>query len=677
MKYFLLIASSMTLFSMLSCQNNSGKTANNEKQLDFQWQIDQFADVKILRYQVDDFDSLSLNQKKLVYYLSQATICGRDIIFDQNYKHNILIRRTLEAIYEGYTGDRTSIDFKNFEIYLKRVWFSNGIHHHYSTDKFMPDFSSSYFTELVKNTPNELFPIEFEINFLTEQIFSPVAMKRVCLDADIDLVQCSACNFYENVTEKEVEEFYAKTMLTNNHEPISYGLNSKLVKENGKLVERVWHLGGMYSTAIEKIIYWLEKAATVAENAEQKEIILSLVAYYKTGDLKEFDRYNILWVQDLQSQVDFINGFIETYGDPLGRKGGWESIVNFKNIEATKRTDIISTNAQWFEDNSPIDNKFKKKEVKGISAKVITAAMLGGESYPATPIGVNLPNADWIRKEYGSKSVTIENITYAYDQVATGNGQLEEFAYSQEEIDLAKKYGGLANNLHTDLHECLGHGSGQLAPGIKGDELKNYGSTLEEARADLFALYYMLDNKMVELGLMPTLDVAKAEYNNYICNGIMTQLMRIKPGMNIEESHMRNRKLIAEWCYEKGKEDNVIERKTRDGKTHFVINDFEKLRQLFGELLREVQRIKSEGDYEAGKTLVENYAVKIDPILHNEVLERYAKLNLAPYAGFVNPIYIPVTKEDGIIDIKVEYVTDYAKQMMDYSKNYSYLPTNN
>ncbi|MDR1056952.1 MAG: dipeptidyl peptidase 3 [Prevotellaceae bacterium] len=677
MKHFTLIAAGMVLLSFFSCQNKPEKQAGPLDGTDFQWQIDQFADVRILRYQVDDFDSLSLKQKKLVYYLSQAAVCGRDITFDQNYKYNLLIRRSLEAICEGYKGDRSTDDFKKFEIYLKRVWFSNGIHHHYSTDKFVPEFSSAYFTSLVENTPRELFPQEFEAGFVEELIFSPVAAKRVCLDAGIDLVKCSACNFYEDITEKEVEDFYAKMLDPNDPEPVSYGLNSKLVKVDGKLTEKRYHLGGMYSTAIEKIIYWLEKAAGVAENNEQKETVESLIKYYKTGDLKEFDRYSILWVKDLQSQVDFVNGFIETYGDPLGRKGGWESIVNFKNIEATKRTDIIGKNAQWFEDHSPIDDKFKKKEVKGVSAKVITAAMLGGESYPATPIGVNLPNADWIRKEYGSKSVTIENITYAYDQAAMGSGQLEEFAYSPEEVELAKKWGGLANNLHTDLHECLGHGSGQLAQGIKGDELKNYGSTLEEARADLFALYYMLDDKIVELGLMPTLDAAKAEYSNYIRNGLMVQLTRIELGKNIEESHMRNRKLIAQWCYEKGKADNVIEKKTRDNKSYFVINDFAKLHKLFGELLKEVQRIKSEGDYETGKALVENYAVKVDPVLHKEVLDRYAKLKLAPYAGFVNPVYTLVMKDGEIADVNVEYVTDYSKQMMDYSKNYSYLPTIN
>lgn len=677
MKYFLLMVTNVILLGALSCNDSKSKSDSNAT-ADFQWQIDQFADLRILRYQVDDFDSLSLNQKKLVYYLSQAAVCGRDIAFDQNYKYNLLIRRTLEAIYEGYKGNRSSDDFKKFEIYLKRVWFSNGIHHHYSTDKFVPDFTPEYFAELTDNTSAELFPAEYDYVVVKELIFNPtVAPKRVCLDADVDLLECSAANFYEGVTEKEAETFYKQMAKPNDLEPMSYGLNSKLVKQNGKLVEKVWHVGGMYSAAIEKIVYWLEKAADVAENPEQKAVIQALVSYYKTGDLKEFDRYSILWVKDLQSKVDFVNGFIETYGDPLGYKGGWESIVNFKNIEATKRTDIISKNAQWFEDNSPIDDKFKKKEVKGVSAKVITAAMLGGESYPATPIGVNLPNADWIRKEYGSKSVTIENITYAYDQAAMGSGQLEEFAYSTEEIELAKKYGGIANNLHTDLHECLGHGSGQLAPGIKGDELKNYGSTLEEARADLFALYYMMDNKMVELGLMPSLDAAKAEYITYIRNGLMTQLVRIELGKNIEESHMRNRKLIAEWCYEKGKADNVIEKKTRDGKTYFVINNFDKLHTLFGELLREVQRIKSDGDYEAGKTLVETYAVKVDPVLHKEVLERYAKLNLAPYAGFVNPVYQPIMQGDEIVDVKVEYVTDYTKQMMEYSKNYSFLPTIN
>ncbi len=463
----------------------------------------------------------------------------------------------------------------------------------------------------------------------------------------------------------------------NDPEPISYGLNTKLVKENGKIYEKVWKVGGMYSAAIEKIVYWLEKAANVAENDKQKEIIETLIEYYKTGDLKLFDKYNVLWVKDLDSRIDFVNGFIENYGDPLGYKSSWESVVNFKNLEATQRTILISDNAQWFEDHSPVDQQFKKEKVKGVSAKVITATMLGGDCYPSTPIGINLPNADWIRKDHGSKSVTIENITYAYDMSAVGNGFLEEFAWSQEEIELNKKWGALGGNLHTDLHECLGHGSGQLAPGVKGDELKNYGSALEESRADLFALYFIMDPKMVELEIMPTLDVAKAEYNNYMRNGLMTQLTRIELGKDIEQAHMRNRQLIASWCYEHGKEQNVIEKKTRDGKTFFVINDYDKLRELVGQLLKEVQRIKSTGDFEAGKELVEKYAVKINQDLHKEVLDRYAKLNLAPYGGFINPKLVPVYEGDKVIDVKVEYPDNYTNQMLRYSKEYSFLPTYN
>lgn len=672
-KTMILLTATAAGLTLTSCKTEKEATP-------FKWQVDQFADVRIMRYQIPEFDSLTPNQKVLVYYLSEAAKCGRDIIWDQNYKYNLTVRSVLESIYNGYTGDRNNANWEQFMVYTKRVWFSNGIHHHYSNDKFIPEFTQEYFAELVKNTPADKFNTTLGstdeiIAKLTPILFDPnVATKRVNQDAGVDMVAASACNYYEGVTQKEVEDFYAKMMNPKDTTPISYGLNSKLVKENGKVVEKVWKIDGMYGTAIAKIVYWLEKAATVAENEHQRNIINTLIEYYKSGDLKKFDEYNVLWVSDVNSHIDFVNGFIENYGDPMGYKSSWEAVVNFKNLEATRRTTIIGDNAQWFEDNSPIDEQFKKKEVKGVSAKVITVAQLGGDCYPTTPIGINLPNADWIRKYHGSKSVTMDNITYAYDQAAQGNGFMEEFAWSPEEIELSKQHGSLAGNLHTDLHECLGHGSGQLAEGVKGDELKNYGSPLEEARADLFALYYMMDQKMVEIGIMPTLDVAKAEYNNYIRNGLMTQLTRIEFGKTIEQAHMRNRQLIASWCYENGKAENVIEKKTRDGKTYFVINDYAKLRNLFGTLLKEIQRIKSTGDYEAGKKMVETYAVQINPELHREVLDRFNKLKLAPYGGFMNPELVPVMEGDKIVDIRVEYPENYIQQMLDYSNNYGFLP---
>lgn len=680
MKLFKMLAAAVVLTGFASCSGTKDKPESAEP---FKWQVDQFADLRIIRYQIPGFEELTPKQKELVYYLSEAALCGRDIIFDQNFKYNLAIRRTLEAVANGYSGERSGEQWEQFMEYLKRVWFSNGIHHHYSNDKFIPAFSKEYFAELVKNTPSELFPSELGgidalVSTLTPIIFDPaVYAKRVNQSAGVDMVTESANNYYEGVTQKEVEQFYAAMMDPKDNTPISYGLNSKVVKENGKVTEKVWKSGGMYGAAIDKIVYWLEKAATVAENEQQRDVILTLIEYYKTGDLNKFDEYNVKWVSDLNSQVDFVNGFIENYGDPLGYKSSWEAVVNFKNIEATKRTEIISANAQWFENHSPIDEQFKKKEVKGVSAKVITVAALGGDCYPTTPIGINLPNADWIRRDHGSKSVTMENITYAYDQSAIGNGFMEEFAWDDKERELNTKYGSLAGNLHTDLHECLGHGSGQLAPGTKGDELKNYGSPLEETRADLFALYYIGDPYMVEIGLIHSLDVAYAEYSNYIRNGIMTQLTRIELGKDIEQAHMRNRAIIANWCYEKGKADNVIEKKMRDGKTFFVINDYAKLRELFGTLLKEVQRIKSTGDFEAGKALVEAYGVKINQDLHKEVLERYAKLKLAPYGGFINPRLVPVMEGDKIIDVKVEYPDNYVDQMLQYSKEYSFLPTLN
>lgn len=655
-----------------------------EKQFD--WVVDRFDDIKVLRYQVPDFDTLSLDEKKLIYYLNQAALCGRDILFDQNGRYNLRIRRTLEAIEQGYTGDRNSEEFKKFEKYLKKVWFANGIHHHYSLDKFLPEFSESYFDELIAATPAEYFPQDFKpsveavIAEIKPVMFDPTLFpKRTNQAAGADMIATSANNYYEGVTQQEVEDYYKKIIDPNDSTPISYGLNSKLMKENGQIVEKTWKVDGMYSAAIEKIVYWLEQASSVAKGA-QKQTIDELIGYYRSGNLSQFDTYSISWVQDTLSKVDFVNGFIETYGDPLGYRASWEGLVNFRDEEATRRTETISAEAQWFEDHSPIDPKYRKEKVKGVSAKVITATILGGDCYPATPIGINLPNADWIRKDYGSKSVTIENITHAYNEAAKGNGFLEEFIYDPADIELQKRYGELSDNLHTDLHECLGHGSGQLAPGVKTDALKNYGSTLEEARADLFALYYLGDPKLVELGLVPSFDAAKVQYLHYILNGMMTQLARIQPGKDVEEAHMRNRMLIAMWCYEKGQQgegEPVIKKVTHDGKTYIEITDYERLRELFGEMLYEIQRIKSEGDYEAGKALVETYGVKVDQNLHNEVLKRYSNLNIEPYSGFVNPVYKPVMEKGEITDVKVEYTEGYKDQMLRYSKDYSFLPSVN
>ena len=647
---------------------------------DMPWIVDRFDDIKVIRYEVPGFERLPLEQKELIYYLAEAAKCGRDIMFDQNFKYNLPVRRTLEVIYENYDGDRTTPEWKALEKYLKKVWFANGIHHHYSNDKFVPEFPKEYFLAVAESIPVEKFGDELNAlrAVVCEAIFNPELYKTQLNQAEgQDLVATSANNYYEGVTQAEAEDFYRAMADPADPEPVSYGLNSKLVKdEDGTIRERVWKVGGMYSPAIEKIVYWLEKAQGVAQEP-QKATIAALIDYYKTGNLHDFDRYNILWVRDTVSNVDFVNGFIEDYGDPLGRKASWESLVNFMDKEACRRTEVISENAQWFEDHSPVDSAYRKKVVKGVSAKVITAAMLGGDCYPATPIGINLPNADWIRKEHGSKSVTIDNITYAYAQAAHGDGFLEEFMLRPEDRERIDKYGKLADDLHTDLHECLGHGSGQLAPGVKGGELKNYTSTLEEARADLFGLYYLGDPKMVELGLIPSLDVAYAEYARYIMNGMMTQLARIEPGKNVEEAHMRNRKLIAEWCYEQGKPDNVIEWVEQDGKTYVVVNDYTKLRELLGRMLREVQRIKSEGDFEAGKALVEKYAVTVDPKLHAEVLTRYKALDIEPYSGFVNPQYELVEKNGKVVDVKVSYPNDYVKQMLEYSRDYSFLPNLN
>jgi dipeptidyl-peptidase-3 len=662
----------------ISALTSCGDTAG----ADAPWIVDRFDDIKVIRYEVPGFDELPLREKELIYYLAEAAKSGRDILYDQNCRMNLPVRRTLEVVYENYTGDRTAAEWKALEKYLKKVWFANGIHHHYSNDKFRPEFTEGYLLDVIETIPEERFG---ELNALRgdvcRAIFDPTLYPTRLNQTDgEDLLLTSSSNYYSGVNQAEAEAFYAGMAAAagNDPEPISYGLNSQLVKDpaTGALSERMWRVGGMYSPAIERVVYWLEKAESVAEGP-QKENIAALISYYKSGDLKEFDRYNIGWVRDTVSNVDFVNGFIETYGDPLGYKASWEANVNFIDSTACHRTEVISSNAQWFEDHSPVNPAYRKKEVKGVSAKVITVAMLGGDCYPATPIGINLPNADWIRKEHGSKSVTIDNITYAYDRAAHGNGFDEEFVLRAEDRERMDRYGKLADDLHTDLHECLGHGSGQLAPGVTGTELRSYGSTLEEARADLFGLYYLGDPKMVELGLVPSFDVAKAGYANYILNGLMTQLARIEPGKNVEESHMRNRKLIAEWCYERGKSDNVIEWVKQDGKTYVVVNDFEKLRSLFGELLCEMQRIKSEGDYEAGRDLVERYGVKVDPTLHAEVRERYAALGIEPYGGFVNPEYELVEQDGKIVDVKISYPNNYVEQMLGYSRDYSFLPNVN
>ena len=670
-------------FALLTaCSGSKTTTAEADK---FDYTVEQFADLQILRYRVPGFENLSLQQKELVYYLTEAALQGRDILFDQNGKYNLRIRRTLEAVYTGYKGDKNTPDFKAMEVYLKRVWFSNGIHHHYGSEKFVPGFAPEFFKEAVLSVDTSTLPLaegqtaEQLCDELFPVIFDPAVMpKRVNQAAREDLVLTSACNYYDGVTQKEAEDFYNAMKDPKDETPVSYGLNSRLVKENGKIQEKIWKVGGLYGQAIDKIVYWLKKAEGVAENPEQKAVIAELIKFYETGDLKTFDEYAILWVKDLNSLVDFVNGFTESYGDPLGMKASWESLVNFKDMEATHRTEIISGNAQWFEDHSPVDKQFKKDEVKGVSAKVITAAILAGDLYPATAIGINLPNSNWIRSHHGSKSVTIGNITDAYNKAAHGNGFNEEFVYSDAELQLIDKYADLTGELHTDLHECLGHGSGKLLPGVDPDALKAYGSTIEEARADLFGLYYVADPKLVELGLTPNEDAYKAEYYTYLMNGLMTQLVRIEPGNNVEEAHMRNRQLIARWVFEKGAADKVVELVKKDGKTYVVVNDYEKLRELFGELLSEIQRIKSTGDYQSAHDLVESYAVKVDPALHAEVLERYKKLNLAPYKGFVNPKYEAVVDAAGkITDVKVTSDEGYAEQMLRYSKDDSNLPSIN
>ncbi|UVP33386.1 dipeptidyl peptidase 3 [Bacteroides faecis] len=679
-KHFISMAVTATI--LVSCGGAKTTTAEADK---FDYTVEQFADLQILRYKVPEFETLTLKQKELVYYLTQAAPEGRDILFDQNGKYNLRIRRMLEAVYTHYQGDKSTSDFKNMEVYLKRVWFSNGIHHHYGMEKFVPDFSQDFLKKAVLGMDAQLLPLaegqtaEQLCDELFPVMFDPAIMSKRVNQADgEDLVLTSACNYYDGVTQQEAESFYGAMKDPKDETPVSYGLNSRLVKEDGKIQEKVWKVGGLYTQAIEKIVYWLKKAESVAENDAQKAVIGKLIQFYETGSLKDFDEYAILWVKDLDSRIDFVNGFTESYGDPLGVKASWESLVNFKDLEATHRTEIISSNAQWFEDHSPVDKSFKKEKVKGVSAKVITAAILAGDLYPATAIGINLPNANWIRAHHGSKSVTIGNITDAYNKAAHGNGFNEEFVYNDEERQRIDQYGDLTGELHTDLHECLGHGSGKLLPGVDPDALKAYGSTIEEARADLFGLYYVADPKLVELKLVPDAEAYKAEYYTFLMNGLMTQLVRIEPGNNIEEAHMRNRQLIARWVFEKGAPDKVVEMVKKDGKTYVVVNDYEKVRELFGELLAEIQRIKSTGDFEGARTLVENYAVKVDPTLHAEVLERYKKLNLAPYKGFINPVYELVTDKDGnITDVTVSYDEDYVEQMLRYSKDYSPLPSVN
>lgn len=653
--------------ALASCGQKTAQEGN-----DFKYLIDEFADLKIIRYKIDGWGGLSLQQKEYVYHLSEAAKWGRDIYWDQNGKYNLQVRRVIEDILNKYEGDRESADFQDFTVYAKRVFFSNGIHHHYAEDKFFPACSKEYFQSLMEAV-GDGSQCEEMLMVIYDPQFQP---QRKSTNSAGDIVAESAVNFYEGVTRKEVEDYYAGIMDPDDATPVSYGLNTKVVKDaDGTVREEAWKSGGIYGAAIDKIIEELEKASEVAENETQKSYIAKLVAYYRTGDLKLWDDYNIEWLQDTLGTVDFVNGFVEDYNDPLARKGAWEALVNIKDHKASERTEILSSNAQWFEDNSPVDPRFKKKEVKGVSAKVINAACLAGDCYPATPIGINLPNADWIRKDYGSKSVTIANITHAYDYAANEcpNSTLTEFAWDEEEIALAKKYLSITDEIHTDLHECLGHGSGQLLPGTSPNAMGEYSSTLEETRADLFGLYYCADQKLVDLGIIPDKEAYKAQYANYIRNGLMVQFSRVELGRPNTEAHMQNRKLIAEWCYEKGQEANVIEKKTRNGKTYFVVNDYEALRNLFGDLLAEIQRIKSEGDFEAGKALVEKYAVNIDPVLHKEVIERYTALNLKPYGGFVNPDIIPVLKNGKVVDYKVEYTDDYLGQMLKYGAEYSAL----
>lgn len=697
MKYFKVPFIALAAIALSSCHSDTNELALAESRIaaidtakpaeEFEYVSEQFADLRVLRYNVKDFDALTLQQKELLYYLYEAALCGRDITWDQNYKYNLTVRKTLEAIFSDLDEhiDQTDAEFKKFLVYAKRVFFSSGIHHHYSSDKFIPECTRPFFNDLIHHTDSTKLPLmagqtaqgfaDFILNIIYDE---KIASKKVQLDPKNDMVVSSAINFYEGVTEKEVTAFYEKQINKKDTTPVMAGLNSKLVKENGKLVEKVWRVGGMYSAAIEKIVYWLEKAATVAENSAQKEALEKLIKYYQTGDLKDFDAYCIAWVNDTESAVDVVNGFIEVYQDPLGRKGSFESVVSIKDFEASKRIATIGANGQWFEDNSPLLPQHKKKNVVGISAKVINAVVESGDSGPVTPIGINLPNNEWIRENHGSKSVNLGNIVEAFDQ-AGGESIVDEFYLTDEIKNRVKQYAPLADKLHTDMHEVIGHASGQIEPGVAQphETLKNYASALEEGRADLVALYYLMDQKLVDLGVMPSLDYGKAAYDEYITKGLMIQSSRIKYGNNIEESHMRNRQMVSLWAYEKGKAENVIEKVIKDNKTYYVVNDYAKLRILFGELLRELQRIKSQGDYKAGHDLIENYGVKLDPALHKEVLDRYGKLKIAPYAGFIQPKLVPVMKDGKITDVKIEYPKDFLKQMLEYGKDYGLLPAIN
>ena len=657
----------MSLGAIVIAGASCSQAEKKSEEAGFRYLIDEFADLKVMRYRIPGWEELSLRQKEYVYHLAEAAKWGRDIYFEQNCEGNLRLRKVIEKIINEYAGDRTTADYLSFEVYAKRVFFSNGVHHHYAEDKFFPECSKEYFASLMESVG------AFDQGILDFVYDRETGQQRRSTSQEGDIVTLSAVNYYEGVTRKEVEDYYASIEDKNDPRPIAYGLNTKVVKQDGKVTELPWCVGGLYSDLITKICDELEKAAAVAENDTQRKCISLLVDYYRTGDLRKWDEYNVAWVGELEGTVDFVNGFVEDYNDPLGRKGAWEGNVNIKDHKASERTEILSANAQWFEDNSPVDPRFRKPEVKGVSAKVINVACISGDSYPSTPIGINLPNADWIRKEYGSKSVTIANITHAYDQAAneSPNNMLDEFAWDDAEKELIRKWGSYADEIHTDLHECLGHGSGQLLPGVATTAMGEYSSTLEETRADLFGLYYSADPKLVELGIMPDAEAYKAEYSSYIRNGLFTQFTRVELGAKNTEAHMQNRKLIAQWCYEKGLKDNVIEKKTRDGKTYFVINDYPALRNLFAELLAEIQRIKSEGDYEAGKNLVETYAVNIDPQLHKEVLDRYAKLNLKPYGGFVNPDIVPVIKDGKVVDYTLEYTDSFLDQQLKYGRDYS------
>ena len=682
-------------FAVASCQSTENELANKSNpdttqvlapvEENFNYVAEQFSDLRVLRYNIKDFDKLSLQTKTLLYYLSEAALCGRDINYDQNYKYNLLIRKTMEAILSTPSHDTESEDFKKLTVYAKRLWFSNGIHHHYNHDKFIPECSQEFFTHVLEHVDVAQLPKQTNqtkeefIKFVTPLIFDPkIAAKKVSLDSKTDMLQNSAVNFYEGVSQQEAIAYYEKMTNKADTTPVMIGLNSKLMKENGVLQEKVWKVGGMYTQAIEKIVYWLEKAVTVAENANQKTALEALIKFYKTGSLKDFDAYNIAWVKDISSTVDVVNGFIEVYQDPLGKKGSFESVVSVKDFEASKRIATIGSNAQWFEDNSPLLPQHKKKNVKGISAKVINAVVESGDAAPSTPIGINLPNNEWIRETHGSKSVNLGNIVEAYEH-ASGGSVVGEFYYNNEIKERVINNASLADKLHTDMHEVIGHASGQIESGIgqPHETLKNYASALEEGRADLVALYYLMDPKLIELGVMPSLDYGKAAYDEYITKGLIVQLARIKLGKDIEEAHMRNRKMVSAWALEKGQKEKVIEKKFENGKTFFVVNDYNKLRVLFGELLREIQRIKSQGDYKAGAALIENYGVKIDPALHKEVLDRYAKLNIAPYAGFIQPKLVPLMEGDKIKDIKIEYPIDFTTQMLEYGKTYGLLPAAN